>query len=215
MGPARLDFPASRGKPLAASRLQVHLRFPERAAGNNADSAMPAPDQETLFGPERADIALSVTNLALGRFAPGAPAPAISKLAIVTELHGHLPQPVSAQSLMAWRDAGGTLEVTSLDLNWGEVTLTAEGSLALDEDMRPLGALTLKAVNVLPLVRYLASLDLIDKDTAPVLAEGIATITALGDTGTAQNPLSLPLTIQGGQILLGPIPIATVGPVLQ
>lgn len=215
LGPVRLSFPAGGGSPLAASRMQIHLRFPGAGSANNATSEDPAQGQDTLLGPERADIAVSIKNLALGRFAVGAPAPAISRLAFISELHGRLPQPVSAQSLITWRDNGGTLEIKELDLTWGTVRISAEGSLALDEEMRPLGALTLDVVDAGPLIRYLASQGLIDKNAAPFLAEGIAAITTKGDDNAAHDALRLPLTIQNGQILLGPFPIATVGPVVK
>lgn len=213
LGPVRLSFPASQDSPLAASRLQIHLRFPGETGNDNAAGAGMDERETALLGPERADIALSFKNLALGRFAPGAPAPAISQLVVISELHGQLPQPVSSQSLTAWRDAGGTLEIKSFILDWGTVQIDAEGSLTLDEDMRPLGAMTLKVVDAVPLVHYLAAQKLIDKTAVPFLVESITAITTMESADTPHNALQLPLTIQNGQILLGPFPIAAVGPV--
>ena len=47
-----------------------------------------------------------------------------------------------SRTLEAWRDAGGTLEVRRLDLVWGKFDLSGEGTVALDNALQPIVAMT-------------------------------------------------------------------------
>jgi hypothetical protein len=40
----------------------------------------------------------------------------------------------------AWRDAGGTLQVQRLILDWGALNLTGSATIALDDQLQPMGA---------------------------------------------------------------------------
>ena len=45
-------------------------------------------------------------------------------------------------AITAWRDAGGTLELTGLRIRWGPLGIETSGTIALDGAMRPIAALT-------------------------------------------------------------------------
>jgi hypothetical protein len=53
---------------------------------------------------------------------------------------GAIPKGPRRAALAAWRDAGGTLEVERLHVSWGALSGNADGTLALDEAMQPMGA---------------------------------------------------------------------------
>ena len=40
----------------------------------------------------------------------------------------------------SWRDGGGSLEIQHLALDWGPLDLTASATLALDDQLQPMGA---------------------------------------------------------------------------
>jgi len=44
-----------------------------------------------------------------------------------------------ADAAAAWRDAGGTVELDHLHLNWGSLGATATGTIALDQELQPIG----------------------------------------------------------------------------
>ena len=46
--------------------------------------------------------------------------------------------------LIQWRDKGGTVEVTRLNLDHGPLRLNGEGTFALDRDLQPVGTLTVR-----------------------------------------------------------------------
>ncbi|GAK33666.1 hypothetical protein JCM17846_13010 [Iodidimonas nitroreducens] len=207
LGMVSFDFPASKGQVLPAERMRLNGKWPLSAPPPSA----PDQDETPLLQNERADIAIQLTNLALGPFAPGAPAPVISKIELRGELHGLITTPITAQSLEKWRDAGGTIEITDLQIDWGRLHLKGDGSLTLDEQLRPLGALALVFEEPGLLVTYLAKQGLIDPKSAPYLAEGVDQIAMMG----GDRAMRLPITLQDGQILAGPFPVAKISPLLK
>jgi len=60
--------------------------------------------------------------------------------------HGVGPTKWSTTDLSNWRDRGGTLEVERLSLKFGDDELMADMSISLDEELRPMGAGSLKLV---------------------------------------------------------------------
>lgn len=199
LGPASLQIPG--GAPVRAGRAELHVRLPRGGGAENAG----------LLAEERADLAFDARDVALGDYARLAPAPVMEKAALRLQVRGAAPLPMTAASLAAWRDAGGTLEVADLSADWGPAALQAEGSLSLDEDLRPLGALTVTMRRPGLIVRWLKAHGLIDARTAGLLSETVASMQAALGPG---EPVTLPLTLQDGQAYLGPLPIAQVGPVI-
>ncbi|WP_264050265.1 DUF2125 domain-containing protein [Methylobacterium flocculans] len=124
-----------------------------------------------------------------------------------------------AQELDAWRQAGGSLNLTLLSLAKGERRLQAKGSLDLDAAHRPQGQLELRAAGVEALVAQvmgqrfgaekgalLGNLvgQLLNRRN-PAGAEGSAP--AQGDAALKALP---PLRLAEGRLMLGPFPIPSV-----
>jgi hypothetical protein len=63
----------------------------------------------------------------------------IDELAFGLTIKGAIPSGKLAQAVAEWRDAGGTLELENLRLNWGGVGASASGTIALDRDLQPIG----------------------------------------------------------------------------
>lgn len=106
-----------------------------------------------------------------------------------------------------WRDGGGTVEVRQLRLQWGEVDITAKGSLALDEQMRLIGALTAQIKGHEKLID-LAVLTGDLRDGGVVAARTVLGLLAAAGGGI----LSVPARLQDGQLYLGPAVIAKLQP---
>jgi len=112
--------------------------------------------------------------------------------------------------LEAWRDAGGSLTISELKANKGNLALEAEGRLGLDNLRRPAGNLNLRAAGLTSLMQRLG------------LPGGNATRGGLlgslvrrpaGQPETSDQPgrfVPLPLVLRDGAVWLGPIksPIA-------
>ena len=140
-------------------------------------------------------------NLPLGRI--------IGALRLEAGVRGTVPPGPWRDALAKWRDDGGTVEVARLGLTYGPLDMRANGTMALDGDMQPIGAFTAKVQGFFPLVDALKEKGLVrsrDAVTAKVVLGVLAKKPADGGPPT----LNLPLTVQGRKIYAGPMALAEV-----
>lgn len=116
---------------------------------------------------------------------------------------------VPAAWLRQWRESGGDLELQHFKLVWGDVDVEAEGTLALDEEMRPIGALTAKVRGHEQLIDAAVAAGQMRAGDAKT-AKSVLNILAKAGGGV----LSVPLTLQDGRVFLGPVPLARLAPLL-
>jgi len=190
----------------AASLLDAKARRPfARVTGLRLTLALSADEDSAdsdLLEPTRAQISLAARKLAPGSQARSA-RPAELRLEAV--LHGRLALPWGQGALAQWRDAGGTLEIEELRLDWGEAALTAQGSLSLDRALRPLGAMTVSVTDPSELLDHLQGFGILDKTLAGRLRP---LFDALPKSSGGEQAVNLPLSLQDGQIFLAGFPIA-------
>ncbi|MBI2255021.1 MAG: DUF2125 domain-containing protein [Proteobacteria bacterium] len=109
-------------------------------------------------------------------------------------------------ALRGWAQAGGVLEVKAFSFAQKPLDAAGEGTLALDEALQPLGAITLRAHGVAETVDMLDRDGLLDErsaKTARIMVQGLA---KPDDTGKAYVDLSL--SLQQGHLWLGPVKLA-------
>lgn len=111
--------------------------------------------------------------------------------------------------LERWRDDGGDLQLRRLKLTWGQVDIEATGTLALDSEMRLLGALTAKVVGHEHLIDAAVAAGQMRHKDAEIAKAVLGTLAAAGG-----GVLSVPITLQDGVASLGPVPIARLMPLL-
>jgi hypothetical protein len=93
------------------------------------------------------------------------------------------------------------LNLRALQLTWGDVTLSGNGTLTIDERGVPEGRITLGVQNWDRLIALAVAAGIIDAGLAPTIGNVATALAAGGDT------VSLPLGFQGGQMSLGPLPL--------
>ncbi len=81
----------------------------------------------------------------------------IQSLDLSLALTGPLPWGDAPDALARWRAAGGTLELRRLALAWSTLALEGEGTLALDNRMRPEGAVALRLDGLQPTLQKLTA----------------------------------------------------------
>lgn len=115
--------------------------------------------------------------------------------------------PVNGETMARWRDGGGTIEVGRLDINHGSLTVSGDGTLALDQAMQPIGSFTFRVAGYMEALDRLRQAGLIDAQS-----HGLArlVLTALaGKQGADGKPgLTVPLTVQDRRVFIGPVPLA-------
>lgn len=182
-----------------AERVQVHARRPETAAERHLGTAL------------RIDVVLRIDALDLSDGDMGPLGSRIETVALDASLLGPLPRSGDRGAIAAWRDAGGTIDVHRLELLWGPVEMNAQGTVALDAEFRPIGALTAEIEGVDAVIdgfKRLGTLGDMGAEAAKFVL-GLMSETRAGD---GARVVTLPLTAQDGQLYLGPVPIAPLSP---
>jgi len=113
-------------------------------------------------------------------------------------------------SLAGWRDAGGTADLTRLQLSWGPLKLDGNATLALDAQMRPLGAGTAKLQGLGPVLDRLVARNQIRASEASIAKIVLGLLAQPNASGASE--VSVPLTAQDGKLFLGPVAVATLRP---
>ncbi|MDP6342189.1 MAG: DUF2125 domain-containing protein [Alphaproteobacteria bacterium] len=127
------------------------------------------------------------------------------------ELQARINDPALAAAapaaLAAWRDGGGTVDLQKLLLVWGQTRIEARGTLALDDAMRPIGALTARITGHGQIIDAAVAAGQMS-ETAAIAARTVLGLLASAAGGT----LSVPVRLQDGQLFLGPVAIARLAP---
>ena len=128
----------------------------------------------------------------------------VDNLVLDASVLGAIPAGWLPESLAAWRDRGGTVEVPRMEFIYGPLIARAEGTLALDGDMQPIGAFTAKFQGFFEIVDALRKQGLIrsvDAITAKVVLGALARRPR--DGGPAS--LNLAITLQNRKVFAGPV----------
>ncbi|MDY0871269.1 DUF2125 domain-containing protein [Dongia rigui] len=225
-GAARIDIPGASPVSLATGSLVAEMRpwninqvtFAANALDLTlgADSYRAAEAQGSVDIPKAppADyhqpflgFAVSMGDLALPAGKRAVTAGPIERLTVQGAIMGPVPvAPDLGQALSGWASAGGVLEVKAFAFSQAPLQATGDGTLALDEALQPLGALSLHAYGVAETVELLAQDGLLDArsaKTAKIMAQGLA---KTDDSGRLRVDLSL--SLQQGYLWLGPLKLA-------
>ena len=179
---------------LRAERLQLHGR--------------PNPEQTDAFDLALLGEAIDILEGARRLNLAGLPR-AAQLLDLQTTVTGL--QSIAAEGGLArWRDDGGTLEINTLHLQWGDIEITASGSLALDDQMRAIGALTARIKGHDELLKLAVANGAMDKK-ALLPARAVLGLLAAAAGGV----LSVPVRLQDGKLFLGPAAIARLAPIIR
>ncbi len=136
----------------------------------------------------------------------------VERLRLEASVMGPLSPELSREAFAAWRDDGGTLELRELFLRWGPLTLSARGTLALDEKMQPVGALTATVAGFAETLDALAAAGAVKARDATT-AKALLALLARSPKPGAPPEVSLPLTLQKGKLFVGPVALFKLPPI--
>lgn len=114
--------------------------------------------------------------------------------------------------LEKWRDRGGTLEFTSFDLDYAPLRIRGDGTIALDEDLQPIGAFAVKAEGFFDAVDALTRQGLIPAGVSFATKVTLGVLSKKPENG-GQPYLDLALTVQDRTLYAGTIKLLTFAPV--
>lgn len=110
----------------------------------------------------------------------------------------------------AWRDIGGTVEVESVELRWGPLKLVAVGTMALDENLQPLAALTATITGFNETIDALASTGALQKNEADSAKTLLGLLAKPPRLLGGPPEITVPVTIQNQRLSLGPVALMTL-----
>lgn len=193
-----------RGGSFEASRLRIGTVAGGVEIGSvrlTLDSRMSAIEGEPAISLEgEAENVTLPTATPLGR--------QIGAVRIDAALSGPLPGGRNPTTRAAtWRDAGGTLELRRLDVDYGPARAQASATLALDDQLQPMGAGTLKLSGAEAVLDALAGAGLVTPRNAG-LARRVVSLLARPPAEGEPPQLEVPLTLEGRGLAVARIPVA-------
>jgi hypothetical protein len=132
----------------------------------------------------------------------------IDELAFGITVKGAVPSGKLAQAVAEWRDAGGTVELDNLHLNWGGVGATASGTIALDRELQPIGGFSGAIEGYDQILTGLVQSGRMRTADAGLARLALAMLAKAGPDGRPE--IKTAFTIQNGQMFLGPAKLGKV-----
>lgn len=188
-----LSGPALTNGPVSANKLLLHAR----RAGNV---------------PPSTDMAVQFDKLVLPTGTGGPLGNEVAQFKLVGNLRGTAFGRTPEELLGSWRDGGGVIDLQTIAVHWGGLKLDGDGTLSLDKQFRPLGAMSGELRGMEAAVDALvASGRMRGQDAA--LAKTAAVALAKRD---AKNEAYIPaqFSIQEGRLFLGPISLISLPSIL-
>ncbi len=116
------------------------------------------------------------------------------------------------EELARWRDAGGTVELSEFSLVWGPLRLAGAGTIALDNALQPVGAISARISGLDRLLDLLDRAGQVRPQQAAIARIALAVLTrAPADGGPPEA--QVPITIQDRQVSIGPVRLLRLPPI--
>lgn len=125
-------------------------------------------------------------------------------------LFGPIPTGDTNAAIRTWRDKGGTVEINSFHVLWGPLGINSVGTLALDGEMRPIGALTADIIGYGDVIDALIMSNMIPLGDAFVAKVAFNLLADKPEDGGPPVLRGVPVTAQDGGLFVGPVAIAKV-----
>jgi hypothetical protein len=131
----------------------------------------------------------------------------ISSLSLDGVVNGPLPQTRNITSWAeTWRDGGGSVAISHFALGWGPLGLTSSATLALDDQLQPMGSGNGRIVGYAPTLDRLAAAGMLTKSAATAAK---AVLSLMAGTTDADEPsaVDVPLTLQYRTLSMRQVPL--------
>jgi hypothetical protein len=115
---------------------------------------------------------------------------------------------VKIKNLAKWRDSGGSIEVILFEGSYGTLKTYATGTVALDESLQPLAAISARFQGFFPAISKLEKAGYIRSGNAAIAKLVLGLLSKRTNNGV--RSISLPLTLQGGRLSAGPVELMAV-----
>jgi len=122
-------------------------------------------------------------------------------------LSGPPPRSWADPAIRAWRDDGGTIDVTRARIKWGPLDATSVGTIALDQEMRPLISATAGLKDYDKTIKAYKKAAFITPLNAAALTIALNMLRR-----DAEGRIKIAVTGQNGRLKVGPVNVARLRP---
>jgi len=130
----------------------------------------------------------------------------IRNLLVKGRLTGPIEPAAWPDPVVHWREAGGTVEVENLDIDYDPLRVTGDGTLALDEALQPMGAFSVRARGFFAAIDELVARGFMDKRDAFSSKVVLGVLSKRPENG-GDSYLDLALTLQERTLYAGPLKV--------
>ena len=148
-------------------------------------------------------LAVKIENLTVPGDLPQPLSNTLRELAFNAELVGPVGDGALPKLLATWSDAGGAINLKDVTLDWPPVVLSGEGSIALDQNLQPMGAFTARMAGFTDALDIMVREQRMRPDEAAVAKAMLGLMAKPGPGGRAE--IGMPLTVQDRQLSSGPL----------
>jgi hypothetical protein len=133
--------------------------------------------------------------------------PILSSFTIDGTLNGELPLGHGlTRAVTAWRDDGGSMDIRHVALGWGPLGLTGSATLALDDQLQPMGAGTSHIIGYAATLDALANGGLLSRSAATA-AKAVLSLLAGTPDDNGPSEVDVPLTLQYRTLSMRQVPL--------
>lgn len=177
---------------------ELHLR--RNTGDNTPQTAYDLPINRAIYFKSGTALINEFKNTVLGENA--------DQIKIETLLHANSQPDYNKDSLVAWRDEGGTLSISDFEYGADQQKIQLTGDVTLDENLKPLGAFD---ASVTGIGRLFARLS--ENENIPEIARMLLKNQSEAEQLPADVPLSI--SMQNGQMYVGPIMVLELPPIIE
>ena len=114
------------------------------------------------------------------------------------KIKGAIPTALPGTALESWNNAGGTVELERLAVEWPPIKIEGDGTFALDRQLQPVAALSTRILGLARLADTLQQNQAVSASDAESLRKA----------AHSQPAASMPITIQDGKVWFGTVAVA-------
>ncbi len=209
--------PAKNTVPSVAEEVRLHLRRPESAtvamSGAEASGEMELPILMKLYLSAKGVVSQQLSQQIPG----GIFGKKADQVIIDLQFHGEKFPAFTRDDLGSWRDSGGTVTVKNLSISSGEMDIRLDGEATLDQDLKPLGAFSSRIQGIGPIVDILSRHSAFQVEPGKMILQELKRMSrpGTGASDKGKDSLDLAISMQGGLLFLGPIPVYELVPVVE
>lgn len=111
-----------------------------------------------------------------------------------------------AQILPAWQQRGNAIDVQTLSLHHGPLVVSTAGTLSLDDALQPTAAFIAKIEGLFQVLEIFRTHGLVTPSNAAIATMALSALSKRPNDGSPAY-INLSVTIDDGQLKLGPVPI--------